>query len=306
MFRSLRDLLFAITIILGSFSLPSSGAIFTFKTISVSGALYTTARGINNSGEIVGYYVDSGGVTHGFSLLGKTLTTIDDPNGTATFCEGVNSNGEIVGEYTQSDGNNHGFLYQNGTFTDIGIGAISGAFGINDQGIIVGGFLNGAFSKQLGFIFDGTSYTTVNPPGTSFVSVSGINNLGIMTVIEADARAIYHAFLFDGTTFTNIDAPGFRDSYAVGINNLGEVSMTVDNTQGSKEIQQGAVLEDGTYLVFSYRNLQGVLTSAGGLNDNGRIVGSFESFSQRGLVLQGFEATFQDNGSIRLASLGGS
>lgn len=43
MFRNLGDSLFAIAIILGSFSLPSSGATFTFKTVAVSGALYTTA-----------------------------------------------------------------------------------------------------------------------------------------------------------------------------------------------------------------------------------------------------------------------
>jgi hypothetical protein len=47
----------------------------------------TTATAINNNGtlEIAGFYVDAGGVTHGFVDLGGVFTTIDPTGSTATM-----------------------------------------------------------------------------------------------------------------------------------------------------------------------------------------------------------------------------
>ena len=39
----------------------------------------TTAAAINNGGEIAGFYVDAGGVFHGFVDNGGTFMTIDPP-----------------------------------------------------------------------------------------------------------------------------------------------------------------------------------------------------------------------------------
>ena len=59
-----------------------------FKNIVIPGAIATVATGINNSGVVVGWYSDSSGVFHGFSIASGTVTTIDDPKGTATLCNG--------------------------------------------------------------------------------------------------------------------------------------------------------------------------------------------------------------------------
>jgi probable HAF family extracellular repeat protein len=263
-------------------------ATIKFKQIAIPGALFTTPTGINNSDVVVGYYVDAGGITHGFVLSGSTVTTIDDPNGTATFCEAISSNGSIVGEYTQADGNNHGFLYQNGVFTDIGLGVESGAFGVNDQGFIVGGFLKCGLCEQLGFIFDGSTYTTVSPKGATFVSVVGINNHGVMVINVADANTNYHSYIYNGATYTNIDAPGFTDTFGFSINNLGDVSMTVQKADGSREISDGAILSQGQYNFFSYRNHPDTLTRSYGINDRLQWVGGFETETAIG----GFAAAF--------------
>ena len=50
------------------------GLTFKFKTINVAGAQSTGIYGINNAGTMVGSYVDSGGVRHGFELSGGKLT----------------------------------------------------------------------------------------------------------------------------------------------------------------------------------------------------------------------------------------
>jgi len=259
-----------------------------FKNVAVPGALFTTATGINNSGMLVGYYVDSGGVTHGFMRSGKTVTTIDDPKGIATYCEGINSIGAIVGEYTQSNENNHGFLYQNGVFTDIGMGVISGADGINDQGVIVGAYLECGVCIQLGFIYDGGTYTTLSPTGADYTAAIGINNGGKIAVTVDDASGIFHAYIYNGKKYTNIDAPGYTDSYATAVNNLGDVSMIVDKVEGDNETVDGAILHQGQYIIFNYQNRPNILTRSYGINDHRESVGGFETRQAIG----GFVALF--------------
>jgi uncharacterized membrane protein len=104
------------------------------------GAIRTSPRGINKHGTLAGFYVDSGGVTHGF-ILGKSGVpqVIDaDASGT-TSLEGINKKELVTGQVTDSSGNIHSFLYDNatGTFTTIDIpdgSTLQQAWGINDQG----------------------------------------------------------------------------------------------------------------------------------------------------------------------------
>ena len=70
------------------------------------------ASGINDLGQIVGDYVDSSGVQHGFLYSGGTYTTLNAPSGTnGTDAYGINDLGQIVGYYKDSSSTEHGFLY---------------------------------------------------------------------------------------------------------------------------------------------------------------------------------------------------
>ena len=76
---------------------------------SLRSVLLICATGINNSGQIVGYYDDSSGNSHGFLYSNGTWTTLDDPLATkGTEAVGINDSGQIVGNYADSSGN--GFL----------------------------------------------------------------------------------------------------------------------------------------------------------------------------------------------------
>src|SRR5919206_362905 len=77
----------------------------------------TNASGINNAGQIAGYYTASNGNAYGFLLSGGTYTTIDDPLATGTVPQGINDAGQIVGYYHDSQGNYFNFLDSGGTFT---------------------------------------------------------------------------------------------------------------------------------------------------------------------------------------------
>lgn len=102
------------------------------------------AGGINNAGQVVGSYSDTGG-THGFIYNNGTYTTLDDPLATdGTFATAINDTGQIVGAYYNASGE-HGFLYNAGTFytvdNPLGVGGTY-LTGINDYGQIVGNYID--------------------------------------------------------------------------------------------------------------------------------------------------------------------
>src|SRR5215472_7204635 len=55
------------------------GESYNFTTIDFPGATQTIANGLNDHGDIVGRYLDSNGVFHGYLLSGGTFTTLDPP-----------------------------------------------------------------------------------------------------------------------------------------------------------------------------------------------------------------------------------
>jgi probable HAF family extracellular repeat protein len=65
---------------------------------------------INQSGQIVGDYVDAAGNDRGFLYSDGRYTTIDPPGATWTEAYGVNAQGEIVGTYIGANGTVYGFL----------------------------------------------------------------------------------------------------------------------------------------------------------------------------------------------------
>ncbi|MGY2437917.1 hypothetical protein ACW4FQ_32790, partial [Escherichia coli] len=90
------------------------------------GAKFGTGfNAVNNSGAIVGIYVDAQFNFHGFLLRNGQFTEINDPNanfapfGGGSALGGINNNGEMVGDYFDAAGVSHGFVYQYGTFTTV-------------------------------------------------------------------------------------------------------------------------------------------------------------------------------------------
>jgi len=64
--------------------------------------------GINTNREIVGFYDDSNGVLHGFTLIAGNFSAIDFPGAFQTSAFRVNQAGQIVGIYNLFG--QHGFL----------------------------------------------------------------------------------------------------------------------------------------------------------------------------------------------------
>ncbi|MFO0959712.1 MAG: PEP-CTERM sorting domain-containing protein [Isosphaeraceae bacterium] len=77
------------------------------------GAKRTFAQGINDLGQIVGYYsLDDNSPAHGFLKNGALFTSFDFPGANGTYANDINNLGQIAGNYYKYDLDNlsHGFL----------------------------------------------------------------------------------------------------------------------------------------------------------------------------------------------------
>jgi probable HAF family extracellular repeat protein len=120
MYRALLSVVLSLSVLLSPL-VAAQDASYTFITFDVPGAIHTEAHGINEKGQIVGWFQDATGV-YGFLKEGTTFTTIDVPGAEETMALGINETGQIVGRFTDATTHTHrGFLWDNGTFTPIDV-----------------------------------------------------------------------------------------------------------------------------------------------------------------------------------------
>ena len=112
----------------------------SFTTIDVPGSSFTAALGINDTGQIVGIFLDASGTGHGFLLSGGILLPSMFPASVAHPTTASTTPARLW-EFSSRTA---GFLLSEGSFTTIDVPGSSGtqALGINDTGQIVGNFLD--------------------------------------------------------------------------------------------------------------------------------------------------------------------
>jgi probable HAF family extracellular repeat protein len=262
---------------------------FSFQTIEVSGAQDTRISGVNNAGEMVGQYIDSGGVVHGLLLVNGQVTNIDDPDGSNTFCFAINSSGAIVGSYQDSGGNFHGFLYQSGAFTDIGPPGSTQpqASGINDAGDIVGVYCVTSCSahNQRGFLLKNSTYTQLDAPKAAYTWAFGINNSDQITLQGGNVKGKWWGEIYTAGKYKRINVPASIFSVPTGIDSAGDVVMW---WYDSTNIHHAALFSKGKYYKFD-DPLGASGTVADGINDHRLIVGVFHPTSS---TAEGYQATY--------------
>lgn len=234
---SLPILLFAAT----SFSFAQ----FSYAPINVPGAVATEARGVNNNGEIVGFYkttacTDSdikvpNCTTKGFKYVNGTFVKLMVPNSVSTAILGVNDLGDLVGFYKKSDGSVHGFIwFHTNTVKTIDFpnppsGTKTIPFGINKAGTVVGGLWsvssNGTFPAG-GWVWSAGTFSNMNPAQSNAVapccwSVNGITNTGMIAgqVFQSDFNMAWFKQATDEDFFMNVPAGNTgADTFATGLN----------------------------------------------------------------------------------------
>jgi probable HAF family extracellular repeat protein len=242
----------------------------TYTPLVVSNSQQTVATGINDSGEVVGWYQAAGlnGEYGGFISTAAGLSTVNPFPFNAQFTA-INNGGEIVG--TAYPGN------MGEAFTDTdGIVAIlpqppgisQVAVALNDAGTVVGYDENLGTLDSVAFIDLGGIVDTFAPAGAITTEPTGINNLGEVVGDYVDANEEAHAFTLTVTpsyTFATIALSGVQ---SVALNNQGEIVGTYADPTGQLH---GFVDSGGAVSAFDDRGA--VNTTVTAVNYGGAFTG---------------------------------
>jgi probable HAF family extracellular repeat protein len=172
------------------------------------------------------------------------ITDLGTLGGTSSVATALNHSGQIVGSaYLPGNTASHAFLWQNGAMTDLGGlgGTHCGANAINDSTQVVGEGETGA--------------------------------------IDANGLPVRRAFLWQSGTMVDLGALGGPSSAARGMNSAGQVvgdaTTTTLDVNGipiwHAFVWQGSLMTDLNNLLPAGSGW--VLNYAGGINDNGQVVG---------------------------------
>ena len=226
-----------------SFATNSPLVPFTFKggvyrTLTVPGAVSARVFSVNSVGQIVGDYIDTAGVRHGFRDTAGAFTTIDFPDSPETTVTDINANGDMVGIWVQLssdglEGKQHGFLFQGGTFTSIDFpGAdLTMPFGINQSDEVVGVFQTNIGGNN-GFMFQGGTFTTLNAPLATATTLLGVDDAGEISGDYQDASGTDHGLLFADGTFSTVTVTGAAATALKHIPNKGNFAVSYTDQSG--------------------------------------------------------------------------
>lgn len=142
----------------------------------------TQPTGINDKGEVVGLYLDSANLTHGFSKIGTKYASIDVKGGTNTVAWGVTNKGQITVYTTNSAGTFDAYLVTGKTFKKIdnpGAGTTGTIVHTpNNKGDIDGTYYDTAGVEKGWLLHAGKYYDVVDPGGVS--RADGLNDTLVM------------------------------------------------------------------------------------------------------------------------------
>ncbi len=153
-----------------------------FRRLHIPGAVSSTATGINNRGEIVGFFTNKRGKTFGFVITRRgTVIEFNIPGASSTMAFGVNDFGAVVGTFMRGSGNNaksFGFVWQPGrgvrvVNAPLGRGATT-LNGINNAGDLVGFYTDARGNTDGLLVARGTFRAAIAPPVTVTGTGTGI------------------------------------------------------------------------------------------------------------------------------------
>jgi uncharacterized membrane protein len=248
---------------------------WTLQRLDPPGSHYSFAFGLNNTGLVVGSFVDANNVYEGFIYNGSTYKEISQ-SASLTQANGVNDNNIVVGDYIGMDELSHGFFLRDGQFTSFDAGQGESIpdetsstlstyiYAINNAGNFVG------YTQKQGE--PAIAYISLN--GTvkhftfqgDYTFAYGINNNNQIVGWFLDSHFNAHGFFRGaGGRMTQIDYPGATTTVCVGINDLNEITGYYVDT---KNVPHGFIRYKGKLRTAP-------LPGVSGINNSEVFVGSY-------------------------------
>lgn len=264
------------------------------KTVTPLGTLggdQSWGEGINDTGQVVGWSGTAEGRSHAFITGpdGLGMRDLHPSGGGSSHAHEVNDAGQVVG-WARAPGGPppRGYTFERAFITgpdgvgmrDLGtLGGsfprVSGAYGINDVGQVVG--WSTADSPPRGFItgLDGMGMRDLGHLGGGDSGAQDINDAG--QVVGSSSVGTYeggsHAFITgpDGMGMRDLGTLGGQESFAYGINDVGQVA----GVSRTAERNAHAFITDADGMgMRDLGTLGGAFSSASAINDVGQVTGS--------------------------------
>lgn len=248
------------------------------------GATTTTVFGIaDDNNTIVGSYVDSNGVSHGFTgTLDGNYTSFDYPGADSTQPRAIQGNGKSITGFSNITGDHCSFIEwerdKHGAMTQISMGGtpLNGiAQGMNPKGEFAGDYCDtGGSGTIFGMLGKKNEWKEdVSTPFTSpYTGERGVNGKGTIVGFYVDPDTVLQiGTVIDGGVTSQVIYPDANESYTVleGINASGEASGQWGDTGGivhsfAYNVKKATFTEIDDPLAASF-------TQAWGVNNSGLI-----------------------------------
>lgn len=247
------------------------------------------AAGINDSGQVVGYFSSTNAsgtqFSHAFLFSGGVNGVMTDlnsllPSATNSNAYGINNNGQIVGTYSTLN-KSHAFLYSGGAVSSLDFG--NTAFvpaAINNNGAMAGDCSSPNTISQACVVSQGmVGLGTLAAPYNQWSNASAINDKGQVVgsssyLPNGSLTALSHAFLYTpGSGLVDLGTFGGKSSGASDIDNSGQTvgwALLADNATAHGFLYSAGVMKDLNELLLPNQE-QWAVTNALHINSAGQI-----------------------------------
>lgn len=299
-------------------AIPAGAAtIYNFQSFNGPGSNGggTTVNAINNNGAVAGFSSDNAATPTLFTNFIRnpdgTLSILSLAGDQLAMANGINNSDTVVGGFS----NGTAFVDTGGILTPLG--AVTGtttaqtAFGVSDNGLIVGQYADSNTGTTPGYLLKNGTYTTLSPTPVAVVTnAQSVNDNGVVAGFYSADGVHQHGFLYNSTTnfFTLAPDPVIPNlvlTQFLGINDQGIVAGYYQLPDGS---QHGLLYNSNTkaYTFLDDPNaaVSGVsITQITGITDSGELAGFYVDATtglQRGFIATPAQNAVPEPGSFAL------
>ncbi len=207
---------------------------YTFATVDYPGAAATQIWGMNQSREVVGFYMNVfGGPAHGFVLSQGSYTSVDYPGSTATTLVGIGPSGEIVGDYLLPGGPSWGAwlsfdLTKDGEFIDANYPGHQSTVPIRilSDGTIIGFATDGTPTSKHGITIGPKGNTECSLVNSQHNAATPDGDVIVGYYVSQDSNGLWtqtHGYIQEEGVAVTFDVPNSTKTMPYGINPAGNV-----------------------------------------------------------------------------------
>ncbi|RKU05764.1 hypothetical protein C6502_22005 [Candidatus Poribacteria bacterium] len=207
------------------------------STYSIPDSLTFGFYGLNNAGQVVGFYQDANEISHGVIVQDGELTQFDFPGAAETEIFGVSESGLLIGDIFDADGAIHGFV-GNEQF-DVPGATITYADDMNAAGFLVGSYVD-ADGVYHGYIrHPNGGFTTFDYPGMlsnlEYLFVNAINDAGIIVFRAKAFGSLERTYIrLPNGALKELKFPGSVTTVARDIDRTGQIVGYYDALDGRR------------------------------------------------------------------------